>query len=296
MMKPTVYLRRIIRSRDRSYKFLQSLRSSGGKLLIETGRYRGRYGEQICLSSQVGCPMACRFCKAGQPFEFGLGDLRRFVRNLTADEIVDQATNALGVRPFVVSGLTFAFMGMGEPLLNLDNIEESVCRLGQLYPGSEFVISTIGPSMPLILDLTNSVVAKGPSVPIWLQVSLHAATDSQRKKIMPGAHDLHDTIAAAEEYALRTGRIVKINYMLIEGYNDGDMDAIRLASLLVGRKNLVVKISTMNEVAGSGLHPSTRLGCFSSLLVKKDIPVYVFESKGADIEAGCGQLAKGLVL
>jgi 23S rRNA (adenine2503-C2)-methyltransferase len=115
----------VLRSTDGSVKLVQKTKGPPSGASIETGVYHTNDGDKVCLSSQIGCAMRCSFCKTGQEFEYAPGLVVRLLRNLSADEIVDQALNALQIEPTCASDLTFAFMGMGEPFANLRAVKES---------------------------------------------------------------------------------------------------------------------------------------------------------------------------
>ena len=191
----------------------------------------------ICLSSQSGCPLTCTFCATGQ---------MRFGRNLTAWEIVDQALHfrRLGAVDHAV------FMGMGEPMMNLDNVLTACRRLPDLGIGHRrTAISTIG-WIPGIERL-----AEDP-MPIRLALSLHAADPALRSELMPvnERYPLADVIAACEAYYARKRRKVFVEYVMLAGVNDSFAQAAQLASVLDPRTfkvNLIPYNPTDSGFAGS---------------------------------------------
>jgi 23S rRNA (adenine2503-C2)-methyltransferase len=197
-------------------------------------RYRdGR--KSLCLSSQSGCPLTCTFCATGQ---------MAFGRNLTASEILDQALHfrRLGDVNHAV------FMGMGEPMLNLDFVLAAARRLPDLgITYRRTTISTVGwlPGLKKFVDEVDE--------PIRLALSLHAADDELRSKIMPvnDRYPLADILRECRKHAARVNRRVFIEYVMLAGVNDSVEQARALAALL-GRDDFKVNLIPYNPIAGSG--------------------------------------------
>ncbi len=266
-------LRAIRRERgSRSQKILFAL-SDG--FAIETVLIRRRDGYTACVSSQVGCAFACRFCASGQA---GL------MRNLSAAEIVEQVVQlGRGVNRIV-------FMGIGEPLNNYDHVLAAIRilrdRRGLDFPTTGITISTIG--IPKAL-----VRLREEHLAINLTISLHATTQEVRDRLIPGArkHDLAEVVERALSWADRHNRVVTFAYVVLPDVNDDAADATRLARMLAGRKARV-NLMRWNPVDGVALDRTTdrRLGLFRDTLVRENVPVVVRDTQGRDISAACGQL------
>jgi len=235
----------------------------------------------LCVSSQAGCPLACRFCATGT-----LG-LRR---DLTAGEIIGQM---MYIREFLgdEAFTNVVFMGMGEPLLNYDNLLASLQimtdSMGLGIGAKKIVISTCGIS-PKIRQLADD------GVKARLAISLHAATQAQREEIMPVArsYDLDSLIEAIRYYTDRTRTRVMFEYILMEGFNDSDEDIKALSRLMRG---LPCKINLLayNPVPGLDYRrpDDERVEWFAKELYPRAPAVMVRKSRGRDIDAACGQLA-----
>ncbi len=232
----------------------------------------------LCLSSQVGCPMGCRFCASG---------LLGFDRNLTPGEMVEQV---LFAAPPDKKISNIVFMGTGEPLLNLDNVKRAIRIIndpGCLDIGARRItISTIG--LPdRIVELADL------GLQVNLAVSLHAGDDETRRSILPvsGKTAIADILEAADLYRQKTTRDVTFEYILLSGVNDSQEDAQKLARLL-GKRKCTVNLIPWNPVAGIDFQPPSRTAvqAFQKTLESKRIPVTVRRSRGGDIEAACGQL------
>jgi 23S rRNA (adenine2503-C2)-methyltransferase len=228
----------------------------------------------ICLSSQSGCPLTCTFCATGQ---------MKFGRNLTASEIVDQALHfrRLGEVDHAV------FMGMGEPMMNLDNVLGACERLPDLgITHRRTAISTIG-WIPGI-----ERVAANP-MPIRLALSLHAADKTLRTELMPvnERYPLPDVIAACEAYYERKRRKVFVEYVMLAGVNDSFAQAAQLATLLDPRM-FKVNLIPYNPT-GSGFTGSSpkAIAAFKDELERHGLDATVRLTRGRDIDAACGQLA-----
>jgi 23S rRNA (adenine2503-C2)-methyltransferase len=236
-------------------------------------RYRdGR--RSICLSSQSGCPLTCTFCATGQ---------MRFGRNLTAWEIVDQALHfrRLGAVDHAV------FMGMGEPMMNLDHVLEACRRLPDLgITHRRTAISTVG-WIPGIERLTAE------PMPIRLALSLHAADDDLRTQIMPvnARYPLTDVLRACEQHYARKRRKVFVEYVMLAGVNDSHAQARQLAERLDPRTykvNLIPYNPTGSRYDGS---TPKAIDAFRCELERHGIDATVRLTRGRDIDAACGQLA-----
>ena len=235
-------------------------------------RYRdGR--RSVCVSSQSGCPLTCTFCATGA---------MKFGRNLTASEILDQVLHFRRIEP--VDHLVF--MGMGEPMMNLDNVLAAARRLPDIgITHRRTTISTVG-WVPGIRALTES------DMPIRLAFSLHAPEDELRSKIMPvnDRHPIAEVLAACEAYYARRKRMVFIEYVMLDGVNDTYAQAIALARLLDPRMYKVNLIPYNPTGMYDGSSPGA-IGAFKAVLEEHGVRATVRLTRGRDIDAACGQLA-----
>jgi 23S rRNA (adenine2503-C2)-methyltransferase len=236
-------------------------------------RYRdGR--RSICVSSQSGCPLTCSFCATGR---------MRFGRNLTASEIVDQALHFRRLEP-VDHGV---FMGMGEPMLNLDGVLGAARRLPDLgITHRRTTISTIG-WLPALRRFTDEV-----EEPIRLALSLHAPNDELRSRLMPvnGRYPLADVVRECERHVEVRGRKVFVEYVMLAGVNDSTGHARELAALL-DPKAFKVNLIPYNPTGMYEGSSRAAIAAFKSVLDRARLPATVRLTRGRDIEAACGQLA-----
>lgn len=261
---------------DGSQKFLLECEDGA---VIEAVLMEARGIFTLCVSSQVGCPLACSFCRTG------VGGLER---DLTTEEILDQILyfrlNHLPPR----RRFNIVFMGMGDPLLNTANVFPALEILnhedGFALREKRITLSTIGfPAQ--IRELEASGLRAG------LAVSLNAVNDETRKRLMPAAADIKETLAASEEYAVGRKMRTTLEYVLIAGENDSDEDARLLASMTSGRP-FKINIIPFNEWKGCSLkRPSEEtIDRFIEILLPTAPAVTVRRSQGGDIGAACGQL------
>jgi len=233
----------------------------------------------LCLSSQTGCAVGCRFCVTGA---LGSG------RNLRAHEIFGQFRVLMRQEGLLGQRVNVVFMGMGEPLLNLQEVAASLQLLGQVVSLRRITLSTAG-VVPKIYALAQ--LPRRPN----LAVSLNATTDEQRARLMPGVArwSLAELRAALRAYPLERGRRITVEYVLIAGVNDTPEDAQRLAAFLSG---LRVKVNLIplnpDPLYLPGLQPPAErvINAFAGLLAGKHFNVTVRWSKGREVAAACGQL------
>jgi 23S rRNA (adenine2503-C2)-methyltransferase len=236
-------------------------------------RYRdGR--RSLCLSSQSGCPLTCTFCATGQ---------MAFGRNLTASEILDQALH-FRRRTEVDHAV---FMGMGEPMLNLDEVLAGARRLPDVgITHRRTTISTVGwlPGLKRFVDEVDE--------PIRLALSLHAPTDELRSAIMPvnERYPLAAIVAECRRHFARTNRRVFVEYVMLADVNDSVEHARRVAELL-GREGFKVNLIPYNPTGFYDGSSRERIAAFRAELERARVPVTVRLTRGRDIEAACGQLA-----
>jgi 23S rRNA (adenine2503-C2)-methyltransferase len=265
-------LEREAHARDGTVKAL--LRTHDGRP-VEAVLMRYRDGRRsLCVSSQSGCPLTCSFCATGQ---------MRFGRNLTASEILDQALH------FRRSGTVdhAVFMGMGEPMMNLDAVLEACRRLPEIgISHRHTAISTVG-WIPGIRRL-----AADP-MPLRLALSLHAADEALRSELMPvnDRYPLADVLAACRDYYAAKRRMVFVEYVMLAGINDSYGQARQLAELLDPRMfkvNLIPFNPTDAPYAGSS---PRAIEAFRGELERHGVAATVRLTRGRDIAAACGQLA-----
>jgi 23S rRNA (adenine2503-C2)-methyltransferase len=244
----------------------------------------------LCLSSQSGCPLTCTFCATGQ---------MRFGRNLTSSEILDQALHFR--RKERVDHAVF--MGMGEPLMNLDNVLAACARLPEIgIASSNTAISTVG-----WLPGIERMAREGP--PVRLALSLHAADDALRSELMPvnERYPLRDVLAACLRWHERRRRAVFVEYLMLDGVNDRYEQALQLAELLEPRRAWKVNLIPYNPIGparasprpparhptDSGFRGSGRdaIAAFRAALEGRGVRTTVRLTRGRDIDAACGQLA-----
>lgn len=244
---------------------------------IENRNKIGKRWFTACLSTQVGCPLGCKFCATGQ-----MG----FLRNLEAGEIVEQFL--LLERYFPISNIVF--MGMGEPLLNYENVKKAIEILtdddGRALGKRRITISTAG-IIPMIYKLTDEL----PSVK--LAISLHSAIQKKRNFLMKGLANqpLDKLKEALIHYSEKTGNTVTLEYLLINGVNDSDEDLLSLVKFASQIKFVKVNLIHLNKVPHVDFEPSKREIEFERRLLEHGIRTTLRLSKGTDVSAACGQLA-----
>lgn len=264
--------------KDETVKFLFQLPDGE---MIESVLMKYKHGSSACLSTQVGCAMACSFCASGQE---GL------IRNLTAGEMVDQILSMSKLQSERIRHVVL--MGSGEPLQNLGN----VVKLMKIINENEglnislrhVTLSTCG-LIPEIKKLANY------NLPINLAISLHASNDETRRRLMPVSrgYTIKELISTCDEYSRITGRRVTYEYALIKGVNDSVIDIQNLARLLKG-KLCHVNLIPINPIEGSNYQAANKshLNELTRVLVKEGIVSTVRRELGSDIDAACGQLKR----
>jgi 23S rRNA (adenine2503-C2)-methyltransferase len=309
-------LRRELRARDGTVKALFSTAdghpleavmmrygplgdAAGGTGGARSGRRHGGSSARsrrrsICLSSQSGCPLTCSFCATGA---------MRFARNLTASEIIEQALHFRRLDADSDPALTHCvFMGMGEPMLNLDNVLAACERLPDLGIGHRrTAISTVG-WIPGIERLADQ------ELPLRLALSVHAAEEALRSELMPvnERYPLADVLEACRAFYARKRRRVLIEYVMLAGVNDRYAQALALARALAGprgegRRAFKVNLIPYNPTPSHEAASATAFRCstpdsiaaFRAALRSRGIPATVRLTRGRDIQAACGQLAAG---
>jgi 23S rRNA (adenine2503-C2)-methyltransferase len=269
----TLEVERESQSRDGTAKVL--FRTADGHP-VESVLMRFRDGRRsICVSSQSGCPLTCGFCATGS---------MAFGRNLTASEILDQALHFRRIEPIDHA----VFMGMGEPMLNLDPVLEAARRLPELgVTHRRTTISTVG-WLPGLRRFVDEVTE-----PIRLAFSLHAPEDALRTALMPvnERYPIADVLAECRRYVELRRRKVFIEYVMLAGVNDRVEQARQLAALLTPHRAFKVNLIPYNPTGSFTASSPRAIEAFAQTLRKAGVPATVRLTRGRDIEAACGQLA-----
>lgn len=264
------------KSADGTRKYLMQLFDDN---TVESVLMKYKHGNSVCISTQAGCRMGCKFCAST------VGGLNR---NLNPSEMLGQIYNiqrAIGER---VSNVIL--MGIGEPLDNYDNVVKFIKMLsdenGLNISQRNITLSTCG-LVEKLIELVDEHLG------ITIAVSLHAPDDKLRKSIMPIAnkYSIQDIIQACKYYIEKTGRRITFEYSLMEGINDSPECATKLAGLLNGL-NCHVNLIPLNPVKGrlGSRSDGSNIQRFKSILEKKHINVTIRREMGSDIDAACGQL------
>ena len=278
---PKIY-KEYISNIDETKKYLILLKDGN---IIESVLMKYKYGYTLCVSSQVGCDMGCKCCAST------IGGLKR---NLSVNEILAQYYLIAKKNGIKISNIVI--MGMGEPLLNFDNVIKFINIInsdkGQNISIRNITISTCG-------IVKNIYKLSEYNLPLQLALSLHAPSDEIRKKIMPVAnnYNLDEVMKAMADYFIKTNRRITFEYSLIKGINDGKENAKKLVDLFKNSfKNrhvdFNVNLIPVNEVKETNLkRPSSEeVMEFKNLLEKNGIAVTIRRELGKDISGSCGQL------
>ena len=261
---------------DGTVKYLWELRDGN---CIETVLMSYHHGNTVCVSSQVGCRMGCKFCAS---------TVAGKVRDLAPSEILDQVLFTQLDSGKEISNIVL--MGIGEPMDNLDN----VLRFLQLVNSPEGLnigmrhisLSTCGvvPGIDRLAEL---------GLQLTLSVSLHAPDNETRSRIMPvnKAYDVDELFDACHRYFRTTGRRISFEYAMIDGVNDSDAQADLLAKKIRGMPGHV-NLIPLNDVMESEFKPSKRVAAFQKRLESHGVTATVRRSLGGDIDASCGQLRR----
>ncbi len=278
---PVTMLERQQSQIDGTNKFLFQLYDGN---VVESVLMRYKHGNSVCISSQVGCRMGCRFCAST------IGGL---VRNLSSSEMVGQIYQIQKIIGERVSNVVI--MGTGEPLDNYDNFLRFITLLtnehGLNISQRNITVSTCG-IVPNILKLAKE------DLQITLALSLHGATQEKRKKLMPVAnkYELSEVLKACDAYFKETGRRITFEYSLVHGVNDTDEDAKELTEILKPR-NCHLNLIPVNPIKERNFEQPSRKSAlnFKNKLEKSGINVTIRREMGADIDGACGQLRRRYV-
>ena len=263
---------------DDTHKYLFALEDEN---IIESVMMRYTHGNSVCISSQVGCRMGCKFCAS---------TIDGLVRNLTASEMLDQVYRIQKLLGERISNIVV--MGSGEPMDNYENLVQVVRMIsdenGLHISQRNITVSTCG-IVPKMRQLADE------GLQITLALSLHAPNDEIRKELMPIAnrYTIKEILKACRYYFEKTGRRVTFEYSLVQGVNDNEKEARRLISLLSsmhGHVNLI----PVNPIKERNFLQSTpkSILAFKNLLEKSGINVTIRREMGRDIDGACGQLRR----
>lgn len=263
---------------DGTRKYLFKL-SDGN--MIESVLMKYKHGNSVCISSEVGCRMACTFCASA---------IGGFIRRLTPGEMLGEVYEIQKQTGERVSNIVI--MGTGEPLDNFSNVVKFIRMIsdenGLNISQRNITVSTSG-----LVDEIYRLIDE--HLQITLALSLHATTQEERKKLMPvaGQYDIHEAVKAMGDYAEKTGRRVTFEYSMIHGENDSDEDARRLSDL-VGSIMCLVNLIPVNPVRErSFVRPDhTHISAFQKKLENYGINVTIRRELGRDIDGACGQLRR----
>jgi 23S rRNA (adenine2503-C2)-methyltransferase len=265
-------------SRDGTKKFLFQLKDG---LRIESVLIPDRKRLTLCISTQVGCPMGCRFCLTGK---------KGLKRNLTAAEIVNQILAVRDSLPSSTSITNIVLMGMGEPLANYENTLKAIELMTHpeafKFSSRRVTLSTVG----LLPELRQLSTEKAR---FRLAISLNASDEETRSRLMPvnRRHPMKRILEICRTFPLQTRARITFEYVLLQGENDSLEDAKRLITILKGIPSKI-NLIPLNEAPGIPFKkPSEeRVRQFQEILIEGGLTAIVRASKGADISAACGQL------
>lgn len=256
--------------------------------VAEAVLYQYKTRTVICCSTQSGCPVGCTFCGTG----------KRFVRNLTSQEIVEQVDTVIRDSNTDVSEIQkfqIMFMSMGEPLLNWENVKEAIYTLNSKYPEAQLLLSTIAPRYKndeIIKDVIR--VARGIDK-VGLQFSIHKSTDEQRNKLIPyrNKYTLSEIAEFGKEFCLETGRNPYLNYC-VDGTNNTETDAENLKKLFIPEVfcfTFSVVCSPDETMKDASYRNLEAIRAFEQLFLNNGYNTRIFDPAGQDdIGGGCGQL------
>ena len=266
-------------SKDGTKKYLFDILDDGNA--IETVLMEYKYGKTLCVSSQIGCKMGCKFCAStGIPF----------VRSLTAGEIAEQILAVQRDENIRISNIVF--MGVGEPLDNYENVEKAIRILNNqkgLAIGARHISVSTSGLVPKIYSLADE------QIQCTLSISLHSPTDEKRSELMPinKVYNIEKLIEACKYYIEKTGRRVSFEYALAKDNNDNLEDAKKLIKLIRGM-NCHVNLIPINKIENGKFTKSTNDNIikFRDYLNNHGIVATIRRELGSDIDAACGQLRR----
>ena len=275
--KPTVARKQISRL-DGTIKYLWRLRDGN---CVESVVMQYHHGNTVCISSEVGCPMGCKFCAST------IGGL---VRRLEPSELLDQVLFSQLDSGLAISNIVL--MGIGEPLDNFDNVMRFL-ELVNSPDGMNIGMRHISLSTCGLVDKIEQLAER--DLQLTLSVSLHSPDDESRSKIMPVNRrwPVDTLLSACRDYFAKTGRRISFEYTMISGVSDSPEQAQLLAKKLAGM-GAHVNMIPLNNVTESGLHTSSRQAIrrFQTILEENGVTATIRRTLGSDIDASCGQLRR----
>ena len=275
--KPTVARKHISRL-DGTIKYLWRLRDGN---CVESVVMQYHHGNTVCISSEVGCPMGCKFCAST------IGGL---VRRLEPSELLDQVLFSQLDSGLPISNIVL--MGIGEPLDNFDNVMRFL-ELVNSPDGMNIGMRHISLSTCGLVDKIEQLAER--DLQLTLSVSLHSPDDESRSKIMPVNRrwPVDTLLSACRDYFAKTGRRISFEYTMIDGVSDSPEQAQLLAKKLAGM-GAHVNMIPLNNVTESGLHTSSRQAIrrFQTILEENGVTATLRRTLGSDIDASCGQLRR----
>ena len=275
--KPTVARKQISRL-DGTIKYLWRLRDGN---CVESVVMQYHHGNTVCISSEVGCPMGCKFCAST------IGGL---VRRLEPSELLDQVLFSQLDSGLPISNIVL--MGIGEPLDNFDNVMRFL-ELVNSPDGMNIGMRHISLSTCGLVDKIEQLAER--DLQLTLSVSLHSPDDESRSKIMPVNRrwPVDTLLSACRDYFAKTGRRISFEYTMIDGVSDSPEQAQLLAKKLAGM-GAHVNMIPLNNVTESGLHTSSRQAIrrFQTILEENGVTATLRRTLGSDIDASCGQLRR----
>ena len=267
-----------ISKKDPTEKFLFELEDGN---VVESVLMKYNYGNSVCISSQVGCRMGCRFCAS---------TIGGKVRNLTTSEMLGQVYRIQKISGERVSNIVV--MGTGEPLDNYDNFLKFIHMVSDehgLHISQRNITASTCGIVPNIKRLAEE------KLQITLALSLHGSSQEKRQELMPIAYqyDLSEVLAACEEYFEKTGRRITFEYSLVQGVNDTAEDAVRLIKML-GHMNCHMNLIPVNPIKERAFEKPSRKNAeeFKNKLEHNGINVTIRRERGSDIDGACGQLRR----
>lgn len=261
---------------NKNIKFLQKTYDS---IITETAFIEEEDRFIICYASQLGCPIGCKFCYNGI--------YKNYYRNLSYLEIIEECSNVVEELNLNKKNkpILFSCMGVGEPLLNYKNVIMAIKKLNKLYSNSKFALATTGIKTELIsklaIDLNEIEFFK-------LTISLHASNENIRKKIIPINVSFKKIKQEVTKFKKNSNHSFEWNYLLLDGINDNEDNAIELISFIDKDDN--VKLSYLNEIDCCEYKISKNIENFKNILCLNGINYKLFNSCGKDISVGCGQM------
>lgn len=261
---------------DDTIKFLQKTNDG---LILETAFIEEKDRNIICFGSQLGCTIGCKICYNGV--------FPNYFRSLNKNEIVEQCVNVINELDLLSKNkkILFSCMGVGEPLLNYNNVYEAMIELNKQFPNNSYALATTG----IKTELIEKLAVDFNELPQFkLTISLHAADDLIRRRIIPIKLSLQDLKESIDFYKQYSKHNFEWNYVLLKGINDDRESAEKLIQYI--DMNDFVKVSQFNKIENGLFEPPDNFSEFVSVLKENDVKYKLFKSSGQKIGVGCGQM------